>query len=268
MPLAVGSSFYTTDHQFISYTDVGKGKPLILIHAFPTDQRLWGPQQEGLKMYFRVITLDLWGFGESSAVNSDGNAVSMTEYADEVKTLMDHLNIDKATLVGESMGGYIALAFLGKYPNQLDGLVLANTQSIADSEETKAAREKIAIDILEHGTEGFINGFMMKALSTEVAEETKALLYHIMSLQKPTAMASALRGMALRHDSSELLQATALPILIITGGDDKVISPQQSRKMHILAKNSQLIEFPRTGHLSNLEQAQPWNEAIITMFLG
>lgn len=251
-------------NQFISYTDIGRDKPLVLIHAFPTDQRLWQPQQEDLKEYFRVITLDLWGFGESSHV--DGKAISMAEYADEVKQLLDYLKIDSAIIAGESMGGYIALAFLDKYPYQTRGLVLSNTQSVADSEETKVIREKTALDVLENGTDNLIDGFLAKALSAESSEQTRAYLRHILSIQKSTAIASALRGMALRSDSSVLLSRTTLPILIITSEMDKVIPPQQSIDMHALAKNSQLIILPSSGHLSNLEQSTQWNQALIDFF--
>jgi len=97
------------DDQFISYTETGKGQPLVLIHAFPTDKRLWEPQHEGLKNQFHVISLDLWGFGESSPV--DGNAVTMSEYADEIKKLLDHLQIKKAIIGGESMGGTLLCLF-------------------------------------------------------------------------------------------------------------------------------------------------------------
>ncbi|CAM2837886.1 lipolytic protein [Legionella steigerwaltii] len=251
-------------NQFISYNDVGDGKPLVLIHAFPTDQRLWQAQQEGLKGHFRVITLDLWGFGESSSV--DGKAMSMSEYAQEVKELLDYLKIDKAIVAGESMGGYIALAFLNKYPDLTLGLVLSNTQAVADSAEAKAAREKTALDVLENGMDTLIDGFMTKALSPYASPEIKTYLHHILSLQKPTAAASALRGMALRDSTSSLLATTTLPILIITGELDKVIPPQQSIDMHSLAKNSQLITLPNTGHLSNLEQPKQWNQAVIDFF--
>ncbi|MCE0723825.1 MULTISPECIES: alpha/beta fold hydrolase [Legionella] len=250
--------------QFISYTDIGEGNPLVLIHAFPTDQRLWQPQQEVLKKYFRVITLDLWGFGESSSV--DGKAIPMTEYADEVKQLLDYLKIDKAIIGGESMGGYIALAFLDKYPNQTLGLVLSNTQAVADGPETKATREKTALDVLENGTENLIAGFIVKALSSDTPQQTKDYLRHILTLQKSTAIASALRGMALRNSTSAVLATTKLPILIITGELDNVIPPQQSIDMHSLSKNSQLIILPNAGHLSNLEQPKQWNQAIIEMF--
>src|SRR5690349_10089995 len=76
---AFAETYYTAKDKFISYTDVGSGKPLVLIHAFPTDLRLWDPQQDTLKKYFRVISLDLWGFGKSSAV--DGKSIKMTDYA-------------------------------------------------------------------------------------------------------------------------------------------------------------------------------------------
>ncbi|KTD60140.1 lipolytic enzyme [Legionella sainthelensi] len=250
--------------QFISYTEVGQGKPLLLIHAFPTDQRLWQPQLEGLKKHFHVITLDLWGFGQSSG--GDGRAISMSEYADEVKQLLDYLNIDKAIIAGESMGGYIALAFLQKYTNKTAGLVLSNTQTLADSEEMKATREATALDVLENGIDSLIKGFMAKSLSPNASEEIKAYLYHILTQQKPTALASALRGMALRETTSHVLATTTVPVLIITGEFDKIISPQQSVAMHALSKNSQLVILADAGHLSSFEQPNLWNQSVIDMF--
>lgn len=263
-PLPASTIALPHTNQFISYNDMGEGKPLVLIHAFPTDQRLWQTQQEELKEHFRVITLDLWGFGESSSV--DGKAIPMTEYADEVKQLLDYLKIDKAIIAGESMGGYVALAFLEKYPNQTLGLVLSNSQAVADSPETKATREKTALDVLENGTENLINGFMAKALSPYTSQQTKVYLRHILTLQKSTAIASSLRGMALRSSTMAVLATTTIPILIITGELDNVISPQQSIDMHSFSKNSQLIILPNAGHLSNLEQPKQWNQAIIDMF--
>lgn len=251
-------------NRFISYTDEGKGAPLILIHAFPTDQQLWQPQQEGLKDYFRVITLDLWGFGQSSPV--DGKAVTMKDYADEVSLLLDALHIRKAIIGGESMGGYIALAFVEAYPDKVAGLILSDTQSIADSEETKAKREASAQDILKNGPANFISGFMTKALSPEAKESDKKFLRHILEEQSATAMASALRGMALRHDMSDLLANMTLPVLIMTGDQDALISPDQSEAMHKLAKNSRLVKIAHAGHLSNIEQYHQWCDAVLDVF--
>lgn len=253
----------TSDNRIISYTDSKQGIPLVLIHAFPTDKNLWDYQKE-LKEHFRIITLDLWGFGQSSPV--DGNAITMTEYADEVYQLLEHLQIDKAIIAGESMGGYIALAFLHQHPDKINGLILSNTQSIGDTEEIKIKRDTSAIEVLNNGSSQFIDNFMTRALSTTTSQKTKDHLLNILQKQSATAIASGLRGMALRADTSEVLVNTKLPVLIITGDEDMVINKQQSINMHTLAKNSTLITIKNTGHLSNLEQPKLWNQAIIKQF--
>lgn len=238
---------------------------MVLIHAFPTDQRLWQPQ-ETLKRHFKLITLDLKGFGQGEP--TDGSAVTMTEYADQVKRLLDQLHISKAIIGGESMGGYVALAFFEKYPAAVSGLILSDTQSIADTQEMKEKRESTARDVLEHGTATASNSFMTKALSANASESTKAYLRNIVDSQTPTAFASAQRGMAQRADTSHLLVETNLPVLIITGEQDILISPQQGESMHKLAKNSKLIMIPNAGHLSSLEQPDAWNQAVMNMYAG
>jgi len=230
----------------------------------PTDQRLWLIQQEGLKKYFRVITLDLWGFGGSSA--TDGQAVTMVEFAEEVKQLLDQLHIQKAIIGGESMGGYVALAFLQHYPEKVEGLILSDTQSIADNEEAKKKRESTAQTILTQGSAQFINDFMPKALSPDASTQLRQSLRDILESQAVTGMASALRGMALREDTSSVLATTFLPVLILTGDKDTLISPEQSQRMHELAKNSRWVTIQNAGHLSSLEQSLQWNNAVINMF--
>jgi pimeloyl-ACP methyl ester carboxylesterase len=265
--LIIFSTWAAPSHQqfkHISYIDVGQGKPLVLIHAFPTDQRLWLRQQENLKNYFRVITLDLWGFGRSDA--TDGQAVTMTAFAEEVKQLLDDLHIQKAVIGGESMGGYIALAFLQQYPDRIEGLILSDTQSIADTDEIMKKRELTAKTVLMQGTTQFIADFMTKALSPHASLPTRDLLKDILNTQAATGIASALRGMALREDTSHVLAGTIVPVLIITGDEDVLISPIQSQRMLELAKNSKLVVIEKAGHLSSMEQPEVWNTAVINMF--
>lgn len=263
-------TFQTADNHFISYTDIGHGRPIILIHAFPTDQRLFEMARTEIEdifhdsRIFRIITIDLWGFGQSSYAN--GQAITMYDYASEVSQLLDYLEIKSAVIGGESMGGYVALAFLEKFPKKVEGLILSDTQSIADSAEIKAKREADAIDVINHGTEKLINGFISKALSSDAPEKTKMFLKHILEKQDKMAIASALRGMALRNDTSNILASSSLPILILTGEKDMLISLQQSQNMHALAKNSKLVVIPNAGHLSSLEQPKIWIWAIVDMF--
>lgn len=262
--MTVPDAFAANLHSSVQYTDIGSGKPIVLIHAFPTDKRLWEAQQTGLKDHFRIITIDLQGFGE--AMQADGKAITMDDYAAQVKLMMEQLQLQQAVIGGESMGGYIALAFLQKYPSAVQGLILSNTQAIDDSPEMKQKREATAQDVLEHGTAKLLDGFMAKALSPDASSETKIYLRNIVDVQSATGIASALRGMALRQNSSNLLANTDTPILIITSDQDILISPEQSRDMHHLAKNSKLVTIQHAGHLSNLEQPTAWNQAVLDFF--
>lgn len=255
---------YAEIGQAISYTDIGQGQPLILIHAFPTDKQLWQEQQDGLKSQFRVIALDLQGFGESPS--SNGQAILMEQYANDIKQLIDHLQLQKVILGGESMGGYVALVFCQKYPDYVSGLILSGTQSIADSNEVKERRERVAQDLLANGTANFITDFVSKLVSPNASSQIQEFLLNIMRRQNASGMASALRGMAVRQDTSEFLAQSNLPILIISGSEDKIISSEQSIAMSRLAKNSTLVILENTGHLSSLEKPVEWNQAVISKF--
>jgi pimeloyl-ACP methyl ester carboxylesterase len=261
--LAFPYSMQLDKEHVISYTDSGKGTVLVLIPAFPTDKKLWLPQKN-LSRFFRVITIDLPGFGQSSPVY--GQAITMTEYADVISQLLDQLHIKKSIIGGESMGGYIALEFLNKYPDKVQGLILSDTQAIADSEEVKAKREIAAIDILQNGTRHLIDTFVPTSLSHDASKQTQLFLKNIIQSQSTPAIASALRGMAIRRDTSNIIRSTSVPILIITGENDTLISPKQSNNMHLLAKSSKLVVIAKAGHLSSLEQPKVWNRAVIQMF--
>lgn len=250
--------------KYISYSDFGQGEVLVLLHPLPTDKAFWLGQQQVLKQHFRVISLDLWGFGHSEG--TFGRIVTMDEYADQIAQLLDQLYLKNAIIGGESMGGYVALAFLAKYPERVKGLILSNTQAIADNPAIKKAGETTAANVLDHGTEPLVYNFINQALSADASEQTRLELQNIAMVQTPSAIASALRGMSLRADSGNILANTELPILIITSDKDSVISPQQSANMHALAKNSKLVVISDAGHLSNLEQPEQWNKAVIDMF--
>lgn len=262
--LAMANEITTEKMGSISYSDVGQGEPLVLIHAFPLDKRLWKPQQDSLASHFRIITLDLWGFGQSDAAQS--KIASMDDYADEVRQLLDKLHIKKAIIGGESMGGYVSLAFLKHYPERVSGLVLSDTNSISLTQQQKETYYKTADDIQTNGSNNFIQGFLPKAVSKDASQEIRTYLLTIMSEQTPAAMAAAFRGIADRSNTSSVLSDTKIPILIITGEDDQVLPPQQSYDMHELAKDSRLIVIKGAGHLSNIEKPEQWNQAVIDMF--
>jgi len=133
----------------IDYRDAGAGEPVIFLHAFPLNQTMWDEQVAALAHHCRTITLDLRGLGNSEAA---GETSTMDEMASDVRGLMAALEIKRATIVGLSMGGYVALAFYRNYPDAVRALVLADTRASADSPEARARRMQSAEKAEREGT--------------------------------------------------------------------------------------------------------------------
>lgn len=132
----------------LAYERIGRGAPLVLIHGFPLDHTIWDEVVPLLKDDFDLILPDLRGMGGSDAVDAP---YTMTDLADDIASLLDHLGLDAAFLAGHSMGGYVALAFAAAYPRRVRGLALVSSQAAADPPERKAGRYAQAHQIAENG---------------------------------------------------------------------------------------------------------------------
>src|SRR5687768_12355426 len=122
----------------VAYDDVGEGRPVVLVHGFPHHRKLWAPQLRALVGQSRVIAVDLPGFGESDMPES----FTIDSWADGLARFLDALAIERATIAGLSMGGYIALSFWRLHRERVDALVLADTRAGADTEEGKQKRRE------------------------------------------------------------------------------------------------------------------------------
>jgi pimeloyl-ACP methyl ester carboxylesterase len=244
----------------IEYDDIGNGVPLLLIHGFPLDRTLWRAQIAGVSQLYRVIAPDLRGFGHSS--DTDGEAVSMEQYAADLKALLDSLNIQKAVIGGISMGGYIALAFYAQYADRVKGLILANTRAIPDTAEAKQARLVNAHKVGESDPAFLVESMASKMLGPTAKPEVVVAVRSIMSRQRAPGIISALRGMAARPDRTTLLRFATIPVLIISGSQDVLIPSADSEAMHALIPNSRLVIIPDAGHLSNLDKADAFNHVM------
>jgi pimeloyl-ACP methyl ester carboxylesterase len=258
------SSNFLRKEKYIEYSVIGQGKPLVLIHPFPSDSEIYKPQQEGLSDTFQIILINLYGFGKSE--DTDGSLVLMSEYADQIAIVLDKLDLKNAIIGGESMGGYVALAFLDKYPQRVAGLVLSNTNSLAEKPEGHAKRQAAIDQILRDGPTQYVLDFLPKALSKNASEEAVEFLKQILLRQRTNGMVSAIRSMDTRNDTTEALKKTETPVLVITSELDIVVNPVETSDMAKIAKNSRLVTIPKTGHLTSLEQPQIWNDAIRDYF--
>ncbi len=251
---------YTRQGVSIEYDDIGNGVPLLLIHGFPHDRTLWRPQIAGLSQIYRVIAPDLRGFGQSS--DTSGEAVSMEQYATDLKSLLDSLNVKQAAIGGISMGGYIALAFYAQYADRVKGLILANTRAVPDSDEGKQARLANADKVAEVGPSFLVDTMAPKMLGPSAKSETEIAVRSMMARQRAGGIMSALRGMAARPDRTALLRFATTPVLILSGSADVLIPPSDSEAMHALIPNSRLVIIPDAGHLSNLDKVDAFNHMV------
>ncbi|MGH2755417.1 MAG: alpha/beta fold hydrolase [Actinomycetota bacterium] len=248
----------------INYRDTGgAGTPVLLIHAFPLNGEMWEPQIESLGDRFRFIAPDLKGFGGSSAPE-DRSAYTLDSYADELAGLLDALGIDKATVAGLSMGGYIAFAFLRRHPQKVAALVLADSCAEADPPEGIERRSAQQEQVASEGTAGLIDALTGALLSEptrekkpEVVERAKALMDN-----PPAGFVGGLEAIKGRPDSTGDLVGINVPTLVIVGENDALTPPDASRKMHEHIGGSRLVVIPEAGHLSNIEAPEAFNGAL------
>src|SRR5688572_2362783 len=232
----------------IAYLDSHPGdgslRTYVLLHAFPIGANLWEPQMHSIPPGWRLITPDL---GD----------------------LLDELGIAQAVVGGASMGGYATLAFLQAAADRVDGLVLANTRAGADSPEARANRRNMLALLDREGPSGVSREMMPKLLGKTTREtnpEAEATVRRLIKQQSPVAVRAAIHRMMHRPDSTPLLATIKVPTLVITGDEDELIPIDESRAIANAVPGATLLLIPRARHLSNLEQPDPFNNAL-TAFL-
>jgi 3-oxoadipate enol-lactonase len=250
----------------INYRDTGgESEPVVLIHAFPLNKEMWEPQIRALGDRFRLIAVDLKGFGESDAPEGR-ETYTMDSYARELKAVLDALGASQATLVGLSMGGYIAFAFRRLFPEAVNRLVLADTRAEADPPEGVEKRSGQQDQVESEGIAGLIEAMPNALLGEKTRANKPDVVTEVRRLMDNPApgYVGALEAMKKRPDSTGDLTGIDEPTLILVGEEDGLTPPEFSRSMHEAIGGSELVVLPEAGHLSNLEAPDPFNGALAT----
>ena len=238
----------------------GEGEPIVFVHAFPLDRRMWRHQARAFSRTHRVIAIDARGFGESGPAPE---VMTMEDYAADIAAVLDELGIGgPVTLCGASMGGYVAFAFYRAYRERLARLILCDTKAAADSEEKRKEREATARRALAEGTEFLIEGMIPKIVAARADSGVIAEMEKMVRTASPGGVAAALRGMAEREDSTELLSRIEVPTLVICGEEDQISPPEEMREMAAAIPGARFEIVPGAGHVSPLENAARVNHAM------
>jgi 3-oxoadipate enol-lactonase len=252
--------FLKVDDINICYNDFGKSEtPIIFIHGFPFDKLMWEPQLQLLGDLYRVIAYDIRGFGKSTKGTTKG---SIQLFADDLIHFMNGLGINKAIACGLSMGGYILLNAILRYPQKFHAIILSDTQCIADSFEAKEKRNNAITQVTTGQTNDFAKGMIenifcdeTKKTKVNVVEKIKST---ILSTQTETVTAT-LTILAERENVCASISQIEVPTLIICGDQDIVTPVAQAEFLFDTIPNSQLRVIENAGHMSNLEKPDEFN---------
>jgi len=248
----------------ISYSDVGEGSiPVIFLHGFPFDKSMWKGQLDNLKSSNRVIAIDIRGFGKST---DEDTPLCIDLFSEDLMAFMDKLNIKKAIVCGLSMGGFIALNAIKRFPERFEALILCDTQCIADTAEVKENRYKTIEQINRDGVTEFNEEFIKSVFhpnsltnKTELVENLRSIVF---SNSKEIIIAGV-TALAERSENCSILGVIRIPTLIICGREDAVTPLGQSEFMHEHIEGSSLKIINNAGHVSNLEQPEEFNKYIL-----
>jgi pimeloyl-ACP methyl ester carboxylesterase len=265
----------TIDGRRIGYDDSGgAGVPVVLLHGFPLDRTVWDEQLGALTAAgARVIRVDLRGCGESE--DSDGPAL-MEALAGDVAVVLDALNVERAALVGHSIGGYVALAFFRMYEERVTGLALvashvaedASRNANADSaqRELAAGRDALAERLERDGTmDAAVESYLPRYFAPVVYRERAELVKRaraMMERQSARGCAQLVRGMKARLDSHDLLEDVRVPALVIAGADDSYLKAETLRETAAAVAGAEFVQLEGVGHLPMAESPEATGTAL------
>lgn len=244
-----------------SYKENGnnKNKSIVFLHGFLENCIIWNPLAENLSSDYYCLMIDLLGHGKTSTI---AHVHTMELMAEEVKMILEKLEVKSCTLVGHSMGGYVALAFAELYPEMVEGLVLMNSTPLPDSDEKKANRDRV-LKVIEKDK----NLFVRTAVTNLFAEDNKLLFSE--ALEKLIAIGiatpdegikAAAMGMKGRPDRTEVFEKLSAKKHIIMGKNDALI-PYEAM-IEIANRVGATYTLLLGGHLSYIENETATIEAL------
>jgi 3-oxoadipate enol-lactonase len=237
----------------------GNGEPVLFVHGFPLSGRLWDPAVALLQDRFELIVPDLRGHGRSG-VSED---VTMARYADDLAALLDVAGAKgPVTVVGHSMGGYIAFELYRRHPERIRALVLVDTRAGTDTEEAAEGRREMARRVLRDGSRVIADALVDRLFAPPTPDALRERWHEIMASTPPVGVAAALRAMAERPDSHPMLREIDRPVLVVVGADDAITPPEEARRMHEAVPSSRLEVVPEAGHMTPVEQPERFAEVL------
>lgn len=246
----------TVDEATIDVATDGKGDAIVLIHGFPLTREIWDAQAAKLSQSNLVIRPDLRGMGESSV--PDGPYL-METLAGDIAAVLDAMGIDRAAIVGHSLGGYVAMAFCRMYTERVTKLALVCSRLAADTTQIAQSREDLADRAERDGSvDAIADAYVPRLFAPSTLEKRAPIIDRVREMARslnPRGAAAVLRGMAQRVDSYDIAEELQMPVLIVAGGADQIVPLAEAEQMRRAFPSAVLKIAGHSGHMSMLEES-------------
>ena len=245
----------------IFYRSIGTGDPVMLVHGFGEDGNVWDKQVEHLKSKYHLVVPDLPGSGKSEMISD----MSMEGMAEVLHTIIHEENIDRCTVIGHSMGGYITLALVESYWNHVNAFGLFHSSAFADTDEKKETRKKGIGFIKQNGAFEFLKTATPNLFSPNSKEQIpNAITTFIESLKDftPQALIAYYNAMMTRPDRTSILKNTKNPVLFVAGEHDNAIPLNDVLKQCHLPEKSYIHVLKKSGHMGMMEETENANRIL------
>jgi pimeloyl-ACP methyl ester carboxylesterase len=234
----------------------GEGFTVLLLHGFCESGNLWRSLSRELSDDFQIICPDLPGFGKSPLSNRN---FSLEDIADELVNWSKAQGIQSCVVIGHSLGGYISLEILRKYPDFAKGIGLINSSAFEDPADKKENRNKLIEFIQEHGVAPFLSTFLPSLFYPETLDAHQGIINELREDGMSIAAESVIgysAAMRDRSDSTDLLNAYHDRILLISGEYDQNVPMEKSKAMAAYLGKENVHVVPDSAHMSIFEQRE------------
>lgn len=242
---------------------------VVLLHGYLESMLVWDSFVPLLYKDLRVVTLDLPGHGISVV---EGDTHTMDFLADSVAAGLKSIGVEKCTVVGHSMGGYVALAFAERHSDMLDGLVMLSSNPYADNEQKRETRER-EIALIKAGRKELLSkiapaaGFA--AQNRQRMKDQIADLSEQVYITEDEGIVAILNGMMQRKDQSEMLRQLNARQTFIFGLHDDYISVEVAQKIASEQPQANIVWLENSGHMGFFEEPELTAKAILdTALMG
>jgi pimeloyl-ACP methyl ester carboxylesterase len=262
VPHSQFSKFADLDGLRIHYLDKGEGTPVVLIHGYTSSTYTWKDQFDELSKKYRVIAVDLKGFGFSDKPDGD---YSRRAQGEVVASLLDRLQIPRAWLVGNSMGGETALNVAVAHPDKVLGLVLIDSAGIKVQGRTSLAPWYLQMPVLGRlltalalTSDQLVRAGLEKSFfdDSKVTDERVNAYYQPLKTQGGQLSATRARAQFELFPIEDRIPGIKVPTLIIWGAEDTLIPLEAGRKLNELISGSKLVIFEKCGHVPQEEMPE------------